>query len=66
MARSNRGTFERAVSERRDGGFFGALWRFLNTTKKWWLLPIVVVIVMFSLLIFLSGTAVAPIIYTLF
>ncbi|HUU34452.1 MAG TPA: DUF5989 family protein [Vicinamibacterales bacterium] len=39
---------------------------FLKTTKKWWLLPIVVVLLLFGVLIFLSGTAAAPFIYTLF
>ncbi len=49
--------------EATDDAFFSSL---LRTTKKWWLLPIVLVIVVFSLLIFLSGTGVAPLIYTLF
>jgi hypothetical protein len=38
----------------------------LKTTRKWWLLPIIVVIVLFGVLVFLSGTGVAPFIYTLF
>ena len=58
--------FEQAASKRRDVGLLGELWGFLNTTKKWWLLPIIVVIVLFGLLVFLSGTGVAPFIYTLF
>ena len=59
-------TFEKAASETRDVGLLAELLGFLNTTKKWWLLPIVLVIVVFSVLIFLSGTGVAPLIYTLF
>ena len=39
---------------------------FLKTSKKWWLLPIVVVLLVFGVLVFLSGTAAAPFIYTLF
>ncbi len=39
---------------------------FLKATKKWWLLPIVVVLLLFGVLVFLSGTAAAPFIYTLF
>ena len=66
MGHSDPGTFEKAVRETRDVGFIGELWGFLNTTKKWWLLPIVLVIGVFALLIFLSGTGVAPMIYTLF
>jgi len=59
-------TFETAAAHTRDVGFVGELWGFLRATRKWWLLPIVLVMVMFSLLIFLSGTGVAPFIYTLF
>jgi hypothetical protein len=59
-------SFEKAASEARDVGLLAELLGFLNATKKWWLLPIVLVIVVFSLLIFLSGTGVAPLIYTLF
>jgi hypothetical protein len=47
-------------------GVVGELWGFLKATKKWWLLPIITVIVLFGLLVFLSGTGVAPFIYTLF
>lgn len=39
---------------------------FLAHNKKWWLLPILVMMGLFGLLIFLSGTSVAPFIYTLF
>lgn len=66
MARSGGDSFEKAASESRDVGFVGELWGFLNSTKKWWLLPIIAVVVLFGLLIFLSGTGVAPFIYTLF
>mgnify|MGYP001827434144 CR=1 FL=1 len=47
-------------------GFVRELFDFLRHNKKWWLLPIVVVLVMVTLLVVLSGTAVAPFIYTLF
>jgi hypothetical protein len=39
---------------------------FLKTSKKWWLTPIVVVLLLIGFLIFLSGTAAAPFIYSLF
>lgn len=39
---------------------------FLRTNKKWWLLPMVLVLLAFASLIFLSSTAVAPFVYTLF
>ena len=66
MTRHEPGGFEKAASESHDVGLPGELWGFLKSTKKWWLLPIVAVIVLFGLLVFLSGTGVAPFIYTLF
>ena len=66
MIERNQMTFERAALETRDVGLLAELLGFLNATKKWWLLPIVLAIVVFSVLIFLSGTGVAPFIYTLF
>jgi hypothetical protein len=39
---------------------------FLMESKAWWLTPIVVVLLLVGVLIFLSGTAAAPFIYTLF
>ena len=44
----------------------GEFWQFLKQEKKYWLMPIVVVLMLFGVLVFLSGTAVAPFIYTLF
>ena len=66
MTRSGQNSFEKAASESRDVGLLGELWGFLKSTRKWWLLPIIAVVVLFGLLIFLSGTGVAPFIYTLF
>lgn len=41
-------------------------WEFLKHNKKYWLLPILLVMLMMGVLIFLSGSAAAPFIYTLF
>jgi hypothetical protein len=41
-------------------------WIFLMSNKKWWLIPMVVILAGFAVLIFLSSTAVAPFVYTLF
>jgi len=41
-------------------------WAFLMSNKKWWLLPMALVLAAFAALIFLSSTAAAPFIYTLF
>jgi len=47
--------------------FISDLWNFLRERKKWWLLPIILVLLLFGVLIvFTSGSAVAPFIYTLF
>ena len=37
------------------------LWEFLRARKKWWLAPIFVFLIVFT-----SGSAIAPFIYTLF
>lgn len=58
--------FEKAAAEKPRGGFVGELWGFMKENKKWWLLPLILALVIFGILIFLSGTGVAPFIYTLF
>ena len=58
--------FEEAAKVRQRTGIAGELWHFLRQNKKWWLLPIVVIVLMLGVLVFLSGTAAAPFIYTLF
>ena len=48
-------------------GFVKDLWGFLRTRKKYWLLPLIIVLLLLGLLIvFTSGSAIAPFIYTLF
>lgn len=47
-------------------GFFAELWSFLKTNKKWWMIPILVALLLFTALILLSSTGLAPFIYTLF
>jgi Family of unknown function (DUF5989) len=47
--------------------FLFELWSFMRERKKFWLLPIIICLVLLgSLVVFTSGTAVAPFIYTLF
>ena len=58
--------FERAASEAPRGGVVGELWYFVRTNKKWWLVPILLFMLLFGGLMMLSGTALAPFIYTLF
>jgi len=58
--------FEKLAKDRHATNFASEFWHFLRQNKKWWLLPIVVVLLVFGVLVFLSGTAAAPFIYTLF
>ena len=47
--------------------FIKEFWEFLKVRKKYWLLPIIIVLVIFGGLIVLTqGSAVAPLIYTIF
>jgi hypothetical protein len=47
--------------------FVAELWWFIRARKKYWLLPIVFMLIAFGgLLILAKGSAVAPLIYTLF
>lgn len=57
--------FARQASAPRPG-FLAELWTFLREDKRWWLTPIVVLLVLLGVLVLLSGTAMAPFIYTLF
>jgi hypothetical protein len=48
-------------------GIVRDLWGFLKVRKKYWLLPIILTLLLFgSLIVFASGSAIAPFIYTLF
>ncbi len=47
--------------------FLRDLWAFMKERKKFWLLPIIIVLLLLGILIvFTSGSAIAPFIYTLF
>ena len=58
--------FEDEAKNTEQSSFFGEFVYFLKTSKKWWLTPIIVILLAFGILIILSGTALAPFIYTLF
>ena len=66
MAETKKSEFEKAAAEQGQVGFFRDLWGFMKENKKWWLLPLIMVLLVFALLVFLSGTGLAPFIYTLF
>ncbi len=47
--------------------FLSDVWGFLKARKKFWLLPLIVSLLLIgALVVFTSGSAVAPFIYTLF
>ncbi len=47
--------------------FLKDLWAFLRVRKKFWLLPAIITLLLFGVLIvFTSGSAIAPFVYTLF
>jgi hypothetical protein len=58
--------FEALARKNVERSFVSELWAMINHKKKYWLVPIVAVILLFGVLVFLSGTAAAPFIYTLF
>ena len=47
-------------------GILAEILSMLKANKKWWMIPIFIVFFLFGLLILLSGTGLAPFIYTLF
>lgn len=58
--------FEKAAASTHGESLLAEFWDFLAHNKKWWLAPIVIVMLLLGILIFLSSTAAAPFIYTLF
>ena len=59
-------SFEQIAAAGRGQSFLIELWLFLRQQKKYWMMPIVAVLLLLGFLIFLSGTAAAPFIYTIF
>ncbi len=53
-------------AEGTQAGLLREFWDFLCYNKKWWLLPIIVTLVVLGVFVFLTSTAFAPFIYTLF
>ena len=63
---STENEFEKMAREQKDVSFIGELWLLIRDNKKYWLVPIILVLLLLGVLVLLSGTAVAPFIYTLF
>jgi hypothetical protein len=52
-------------AEQPQPGVLAEFWDFFLHNKKWWITPIIAVLLLMGLLILLSGTSVAPFIYTI-
>ncbi len=66
MTEQSASNFEKAASSHSSDNVLVELWEFLRCNKKYWLLPLVAMLLVFGLMVVLSGTGVAPFIYTLF
>jgi hypothetical protein len=66
MAEQPLSQFEKTTKDQATGNLVTDFWYFLRNNKKWWLLPILLVLLLFGAIMLLSGSAVAPFIYTLF
>jgi len=58
--------FEQKLASGGKGGIFADFWHLLRRTRKWWLGPLAIVMLALGALMLLTGTAIAPFIYTLF
>jgi hypothetical protein len=66
MNDKGQGSFKKAIQGRSKPGVASDVWHYLRANNKWWLLPIIVICLTMGLVMLLSGTAVAPFIYTIF
>ncbi len=66
MDDKSKNEFERASAEASRKGLLSDFFGFLSQNKKWWLLPILLVLLLLGVFVLISGTALAPFIYTLF
>ena len=66
MKEKDTSEFQLAATKKQNRGLVRELVGLLFSNKKWWLAPVLIVMLLLGLLIFLSGTPLAPFIYTLF
>jgi len=59
-------SFREAAAEARPAGTVREIIRFLDHNRKWWLLPVLVTSALLAIIAYLSSTAAAPFIYSLF
>jgi len=51
---------------RKSGGPLSEFWYFLGRTRKWWMAPVILALLLVGFLLVTGGTALAPLIYTVF
>ena len=59
-------TFQEISEKLEHRGLMKDVMFYIKESKKWWLLPFILVFILMGIFIFLSGTGVAPFVYTLF
>ena len=65
MSKKHKERFE-AAGRAKQVGILGEVFQMLRQNKKYWLIPVLLLLLALGALVLLSGTAVAPFIYTLF
>lgn len=58
--------FKEAASSHTRRSLPREIFDFLRANKKWWLMPLMITILLLAITAYLSSTAAAPFIYTLF
>ncbi len=61
-----RDTQLRELARERQSNIFVELVSLAMRRKKYWLLPVILVLLLFGVLVVVSGTAAAPLIYSIF
>lgn len=54
------------LARKRQSNVFVELLSLAMRRKKYWLLPVIIVLLLFGVLVVVSGTAAAPLIYSIF
>ena len=54
------------IAQRSGPGLVREFIDFLTYNRKWWLAPLIIAMLLLGLFVYLSGTGLAPFIYTLF
>jgi hypothetical protein len=53
------------LNDKPSNSTIAEFWQFIMENKAWWMIPIMVVLGLFSVLIVLAGTGLAPFLYPL-